>query len=79
MSAQYAEISLSQRSESLVSLPDSEAIRSADRQRMVALLENLAPREGYNLTGLDSVRLLRSDRPLARTPVLYDPGIVIVC
>ncbi|MHA5868896.1 hypothetical protein ACVSMD_41215, partial [Pseudomonas aeruginosa] len=25
------------------SLPDSEAIRSADRQRMVALLENLAP------------------------------------
>ncbi|HGJ8975703.1 TPA: AraC family transcriptional regulator N-terminal domain-containing protein [Pseudomonas aeruginosa] len=59
--------------------PDSEAIRSADRQRMVALLENLAPREGYNLTGLDSVRLLRSDRPLARTPVLYDPGIVIVC
>ncbi|MGV8762944.1 AraC family transcriptional regulator, partial [Pseudomonas aeruginosa] len=43
--------------------PDSEAIRSADRQRMVALLENLAPREGYNLTGLDSVRLLRSDRP----------------
>ena len=46
---------------------------------MVALLENLAPREGYNLTGLDSVRLLRSDRPLARTPVLYDPGIVIVC
>lgn len=58
---------------------DSEAIRSADRQRMVALLENLAPREGYNLTGLDSVRLLRSDRPLARTPVLYDPGIVIVC
>ncbi|MCR3857277.1 AraC family transcriptional regulator, partial [Pseudomonas aeruginosa] len=59
--------------------PDSEAIRSADRQRMVALLENLAPQEGYNLTGLDSVRLLRSDRPLARTPVLYDPGIVIVC
>ncbi|PXB92575.1 AraC family transcriptional regulator, partial [Pseudomonas aeruginosa] len=61
------------------SLPDSEAIRSADRQRMVALLENLAPQEGYNLTGLDCVRLLRSDRPLARTPVLYDPGIVIVC
>ncbi|WP_273660891.1 AraC family transcriptional regulator, partial [Pseudomonas aeruginosa] len=61
------------------SLPDSEAIRSVDRQRLVALLENLAPREGYNLTGLDSVRLLRSDRPLARTPVLYDPGIVIVC
>jgi hypothetical protein len=25
------------------------------------------------------VRILRSDRALSRTPVLYDPGIVIVC
>lgn len=39
----------------------------------------LAPREGYHLTGLPSVRVLRSDRPLDRAPVLYDPGIVIVC
>lgn len=46
---------------------------------MVALLAALAPQEGYNLTALPSVRLLRSNRPLARTPVLYDPGIVIVC
>ncbi len=50
-----------------------------DRLRMVALLQALAPHEGYNLTTLPSVRILRSDRPLARTPVLYDPGIVIVC
>jgi AraC-like DNA-binding protein len=49
------------------------------QQRMVALLHLLAPNEGYNLTALDSVRLLRSNRALARTPVLYDPGIVIVC
>src|SRR5690606_26352549 len=34
---------------------------------------------GYNLTALPNVRILRSDRPLSRTPVLYDPGIVIVC
>ena len=27
---------------------------------------------------LPDVRLLRSNRPLSRTPVLYDPGIVIV-
>lgn len=47
--------------------------------RTVELLKNLAPREGYNLTALSDVRILRSDRPLARTPVLYDPGIVIVC
>jgi AraC-like DNA-binding protein len=46
---------------------------------MITLLRQLAPVEGYNLTALPSVRVLRSDRPLARTPVLYDPGIVIVC
>lgn len=46
---------------------------------MVALLRALAPAEGYNLTALPSVRILRSNRALSRTPVLYDPGIVIVC
>jgi hypothetical protein len=49
------------------------------QQRMVALLKVLAPAEGYNLTVLPDVRFLRSNRPLSRTPVLYDPGIVIVC
>ncbi len=42
-------------------------------------LLTLAPNEGYNLSALPDVRFLRSNRPLARTPVLYDPGIVIVC
>jgi len=46
---------------------------------LAPLVLALAPQEGYNLTALPSVRLLRSDRPLAETPVLYDPGIVIVC
>jgi AraC-like DNA-binding protein len=45
----------------------------------LALVRSLAPREGYNLTALPNVRILRSDRPLSNTPVLYDPGIVIVC
>ena len=49
------------------------------QQQTVELLKTLAPQEGYNLTSLPDVRILRSDRPLARTPVLYDPGIVIVC
>lgn len=49
------------------------------RKRMVALLQALAPKEGYNLTPLPGVRILRSNRALSRTPVLYDPGIVIVC
>ena len=48
-------------------------------QRIVELMGALAPVEGYNLTVLDDVRFLRSNRPLHRVPVLYDPGIVIVC
>lgn len=48
-------------------------------REMVALIERLAPNEGYSLSALDSVRFMRSDRPLGRTPVLYEPGIVIVC
>ncbi|WP_241027244.1 AraC family transcriptional regulator [Variovorax sp. RKNM96] len=52
---------------------------SSSSARMVALLKQLAPQEGYTLTALADVRFLRSDRPLASTPVLYEPGIVIVC
>ena len=52
-------------------------MRSASRQ-LVSLLDRLTPLEGYNLTALAGVRLLRSNRPLVRTPVLYEPGIVIV-
>lgn len=48
-------------------------------QRMVKLLTNLAPNEGYNLSYLPKVRFLRSNRPLSITPVLYEPGIVVVC
>jgi AraC-like DNA-binding protein len=54
-------------------------LSSRKQQRMVALLSALAPDEGYNLIALPSVRILRSNRALSRTPVLYDPGIVIVC
>ncbi|MEO7067416.1 MAG: AraC family transcriptional regulator [Rhodanobacter sp.] len=54
-------------------------IPGRQRQRMLALLRQLAPKEGYTLTPLPDVRLLRSNRPLSRTPVLYEPGIVIVC
>jgi AraC-like DNA-binding protein len=46
---------------------------------MAGLLAALAPAEGYNLTALPDVRFLRSNRPLQRAPVLYDPGVIIVC
>ncbi|WP_431260396.1 AraC family transcriptional regulator [Roseateles chitinivorans] len=50
------------------------------RQRQIRdLLRQLAPDEGYTVSPIDSVRWLRSNRPLDRTPVLYEPGIVFVC
>jgi len=58
---------------------DAPGYRTLLTQRMAARLATLAPEEGYNLTALPDVRFLRSNRPLKVTPVLYDPGIVIVC
>lgn len=52
---------------------------SAPNRRMVRLMQQLAPLEGYNLSPLEGIRLLRSNRPLNDVPVLYEPGIVILC
>ena len=46
---------------------------------MAALIQQLAPQEGNTRSLLDGVRLMRADRSLGRTPVLYEPSIVIVC
>lgn len=46
---------------------------------MAALIQQLAPREGHTRSLLDGVRLMRADCSLGRTPVLYEPSIVIVC
>lgn len=48
-------------------------------QEMVTLLEQLAPLEGYTRSRLDNVRFMRSNQPIGRTPVMYEPCIVIVC
>jgi AraC-like DNA-binding protein len=47
--------------------------------RMIELLGRLAPSEGYTLSALDGVKFMRADGPVPRTPVLYEPSIVIVC
>lgn len=52
---------------------------SSVEQHIRELFRRLAPNEGYTQSLLDGVRLMRADRPVARTPVLYDPSIVIVC
>ena len=49
------------------------------QQQTYALLRQLAPQEGYTASLLDSVRFMRADRQWARTPVLYEPSIIIIC
>jgi len=56
--------------------PTQDAALQAE---MAALILRLAPQDGYTCSLLDGVRLMRADRPLGRTPVLYEPSIVIVC
>ena len=53
--------------------------KAARQARMVALLEKLAPFEGYTLSALDGVRFMRANESIARIPVMYEPCIVIVC
>ena len=46
---------------------------------MVALLQKLAPFEGYTLSALDGVKFMRANAAIPRVPVMYEPSIVIVC
>ena len=49
------------------------------QRRIVRLLEQLAPHEGYTLSALPGLRFMRANAGIPRTPVMYEPSIVIVC
>jgi AraC-like DNA-binding protein len=57
----------------------TDLTRQEMRTRMVELMNVLAPTEGLTYPALDGVKLMRASRPIARSPVLYEPCIVIVC
>jgi AraC-like DNA-binding protein len=52
--------------------------QSVAHDRLVVVAERLAPRLGYNQTGLSCVRILRTEAVLDDIPVLYKPGAVFV-
>ncbi|MGD8204335.1 AraC family transcriptional regulator [Pantoea sp. FN0305] len=52
---------------------------SAIQQQICQSLQVLAPQEGYTASLLEEVRFMRADQPIERTPVLYEPSIIIVC
>ncbi|AKU21447.1 AraC family transcriptional regulator [Massilia sp. MB5] len=56
--------------------PDPSLARQA---RMAQLIDRLAPDEGYTLCALPGLRFMRANRSVPRTPVLYEPSIVVVC
>lgn len=49
-----------------------------NRLRMVELLTDLVPREGFHDTILDGVKLRRSNRYEPRSPVMYEPSVYFV-
>ncbi|HEX9447251.1 MAG TPA: AraC family transcriptional regulator [Dongiaceae bacterium] len=57
----------------------AELDRHGMQTRMVALINELAPTEGLTYPALDGVKLMRASRSIPRSPVLYEPCIVIVC
>ena len=48
------------------------------RLRMVELIRGLAPPEGQSATPIPGVMLMHGCRPMARTPVIYEPGIAVL-
>ncbi|WP_394778125.1 AraC family transcriptional regulator N-terminal domain-containing protein [Undibacterium sp.] len=49
------------------------------QQRMIELMGKLAPCEGQTLSPLDRIKFMRASKSLPRTPVLYEPSLVVVC
>lgn len=58
--------------------PMSVESRRVVRERLLELAGPLAADEGYNLTGLPGIRILRTETVLHDVPVLYKPGAVFV-
>lgn len=58
---------------------NSECWHAHDNDRTIALLSALTPTEGFTLTALDGVKLMRWNRTIPRSPVFYEPSIVFVC
>lgn len=64
----------------MIFLPNPMTVESARpvRERLSELAAQLAPDQGYNLTALEGVRILRTEAVLHDVPVLYKPGAVFV-
>lgn len=53
-------------------------MQAMTQARMIELMQQLAPAEGYAQSRLDGVTLMRSNQPLACTQAFYEPSMVFV-
>lgn len=60
-------------------MSNQECWYAHDRDKTIALLSAMTPTEGFTLTALDGVKLMRWNRAIPRSPVFYEPSIVFVC
>ena len=58
--------------------PEPDSLLRRNRRNMKALLNELTTREGVHPTAVDGVALFRNDNGVPRTPVLYEPCIVVL-
>jgi AraC-like DNA-binding protein len=62
----------------LAAKPSRQASHLAANPRLVELLSDLACGEGFSSSRLAGVRFMRSSRHIPRSPVAYEPSIVII-
>ncbi|HTJ00483.1 MAG TPA: AraC family transcriptional regulator [Dongiaceae bacterium] len=66
------------KSKSSPARPPHASVPPATNPRLVALLTELAPHEGFLPSVLPGVKFMRSTRHIPRSPIAYEPGIVII-
>jgi AraC-like DNA-binding protein len=57
---------------------DESAVQPPANERLVSLLLELAPKEGFLQSRLPGVYFMHSSRPIPRKPITYEPGIFIM-
>jgi hypothetical protein len=55
-----------------------ESLQPPPNPRLVSLLSELAPRDGFLPSRLPDVSFMRTTRHIPRTPITYEPGIFIM-
>jgi len=57
---------------------NGESLQPPPNRRLVALLSELAPRDGFLPSRVPDVSFMRTTRHIPRTPITYEPGIFIM-